>query len=158
MASFSFNEAAYPGINLRGYILKLLLSFFTKLYVFWGNIRKAFLMIKLSSEEDKNRFCLFFWRSVITLFVFIIPLSYLGLMYPYSFKIMFWNIMLLSSLLMHAYAVEQFFTWPILWKEERVLMNQWVQGILHSDLVIQKCTELKTNEGWRISGNVHRVC
>lgn len=102
MASFSFNEAAYPGINLRGYILKLLLSFFTKLYVFWGNIRKAFLMIKLSSEEDKNRFCLFFWRSVITLFVFIIPLSYLGLMYPYSFKIMFWNIMLLSSLLMHA--------------------------------------------------------
>lgn len=55
----SLNEAAYPGINLMGNMLELLLMFRTNQYVLLADIRKAFLMIKLEAEEDKNRFCFF---------------------------------------------------------------------------------------------------
>lgn len=56
---YSLNEAAYPGINLMGDMLKLLLLFRSNKYVLLADIRKAFLMIRLSLEEDKNRFCFF---------------------------------------------------------------------------------------------------
>lgn len=53
----SLNEAAYPDINFVGNMLELLL-FSTNRYVLLADIRKAFLMIKLESERDKNRFFL----------------------------------------------------------------------------------------------------
>ena len=57
----SLNEAAYPGIDLMGSILKLLFYFRTNKFVLLSDIKQAFLMIKLKNEIDKNRFC-FFWR------------------------------------------------------------------------------------------------
>ena len=56
---YSLNEAAYPGINLMGDMLELLLLFRTNKYVMLADIRKAFPMIKLESLEDRNRFCFF---------------------------------------------------------------------------------------------------
>ena len=55
----SLNEAAYPGVNLMGDLLELLLKFRTNENVLLADIRKAFLMIKLSKMEDRNKFCLF---------------------------------------------------------------------------------------------------
>ena len=57
----SLNEAAYPGIDLMGSILKLLFYFRTNKFVLLSDIKQAFLMVKLKNEIDKNRFC-FFWR------------------------------------------------------------------------------------------------
>ena len=56
---YSLNEAAYPGINLMGNMLESLLLFRTNKYVMLAYIRKACLMIKLESLEDRNRFCFF---------------------------------------------------------------------------------------------------
>ena len=58
-AKYSLNEAAYPGINLMGDMLELLLLFRSDKYVMLADIRKAFLMIKIGSIEDRNRFCFF---------------------------------------------------------------------------------------------------
>ena len=58
----SLNEAAYPGIDLMGSILKLLLYFRTNDLVMVSDVKQAFLMVKLKKEEDKNRFC-FFWKK-----------------------------------------------------------------------------------------------
>ena len=55
----SLNEASYVGINLMGDMLELLMHFRTNKFVFLGDLRKAFLMIKLKSIRDKNRFCFF---------------------------------------------------------------------------------------------------
>ena len=55
----SLNEAVYPGINLMKNLLDLMLYFRSNKFVFLADIRKAFLMIKLRSEKDKNRFCFF---------------------------------------------------------------------------------------------------
>ena len=55
----SLNEAAYSGVNLTGDMLQLLLSFRANNYVLLADIRKAFLMIRLKLEGDKNRFCFF---------------------------------------------------------------------------------------------------
>ena len=57
----SLNEAAYPGIDLMGSLLKLLFYFRTNKIVMLSDIKQAFLMVKLKNEIDKNRFC-FFWR------------------------------------------------------------------------------------------------
>ena len=57
---YSLNEAAYPGINLMGDMLDLLLLFRSNKYVMLADIRKAFLMIKIGSIEDRNRFCFVF--------------------------------------------------------------------------------------------------
>ena len=57
----SLNEAAYPGIDLMGSILKLLFYFRTNKFVMVSDIKQAFLMVKLKKEEDKNKFC-FFWK------------------------------------------------------------------------------------------------
>ena len=55
----SINEAAYTVIDLMGTILKLLFYLRTNKYVMLSDIKQAFLMIKLASEYDKNRFCFF---------------------------------------------------------------------------------------------------
>ena len=60
--SYSLNECAYPGINLLRDLTELLLYFRTNNFAMIGDIRKAFLQIKLASDEDRNRFC-FFWRE-----------------------------------------------------------------------------------------------
>ena len=57
----SLNEAAYPGIDLMGSILKLLFYFRTNKHVMVSDVKQAFLMVKLNNEDDKNRFC-FFWK------------------------------------------------------------------------------------------------
>ena len=58
----SLNEASFPGINLINDLFKLLVRVRQGKYVAMGDIRKAFLMIGLRDEEDKNRFCLL-WRD-----------------------------------------------------------------------------------------------
>ena len=80
---YSLNEAAYPGINLTEDMLELLLLFRTNKYVMLADIRKAFLMIKLGSLEDRNRFC--FFMKEISWFVLGIPPLYLVLMPVPSF-------------------------------------------------------------------------
>ena len=55
----SLNEAAYPGINLMADLLEMLLKFRVDKHVLLADIKKAFLMIKLQCEEDKNKFCFF---------------------------------------------------------------------------------------------------
>ena len=56
---YSVNEAVYTGVNLINTIVEILLRFQIKKYVMLRDIRKAFLMIKLKREEDKNRFSFF---------------------------------------------------------------------------------------------------
>ena len=58
-SSRSLNEVSYPDINLINDMLNLLLLFRTNKYVLLADIKKAFLMIKLNSEKDENRFCFF---------------------------------------------------------------------------------------------------
>ena len=55
----SLNEAAYPGIDMMSSLLKLMLHFRTNKYVLLSDIKQAFLMIRLKSEFDKNKFCFF---------------------------------------------------------------------------------------------------
>ena len=55
----SLNEAAFPGVDLMNNLLSLLLYFRSNFYVLLSDIAKAFLQIRLASEEDKNRFCFF---------------------------------------------------------------------------------------------------
>lgn len=62
--SCSLNEAAYPGVNLMNDLLGLLL-FKTNKYVLLADTRKAVLIIKLNSDNDKNRlfFFVFFLKE-----------------------------------------------------------------------------------------------
>ena len=55
----SLNEASYAGVNLMKDMLELMVLFRTNRYVLLSDIRKAFLMIKLKSAKDRNRFCFF---------------------------------------------------------------------------------------------------
>ena len=60
----SLNEAVFPGIDLVNNLLSLLLYSRSKFFFFFfffllSDIAKAFLQIRLASEEDKNRFCFF---------------------------------------------------------------------------------------------------
>ena len=55
----SINEASYGGINIMSDMLELLMLFRTNKYVFLGDLRKAFLMIKLKSIRYMNHFCFF---------------------------------------------------------------------------------------------------
>ena len=57
--SLSLNDASYAGINLMGDLLELLLSFRSNEFMMLADIRKAFLMVKLLEDRDKNRFCFF---------------------------------------------------------------------------------------------------
>lgn len=58
----SLNEASYPGVDLMGSLFGLLCIFRSNKYVIIGDIKKAFLQIKLKLEEDRNRFCIF-WEE-----------------------------------------------------------------------------------------------
>ena len=55
----SLNEAAYVGVNLMQDLVKLLMCFRTNKYTLLGDLRKAFLSIKLKLPADKNKFCFF---------------------------------------------------------------------------------------------------
>ena len=55
----SLNEAAYAGVNLMGDIVQLSLYFRTNDIIMIGDIKQAFLQIRLAKTEDKNRFCFF---------------------------------------------------------------------------------------------------
>ena len=52
----SLNEAAYAGVDLMSGLLDLLLKFKSNDYFMLADIKQAFLQIKLSKLEDKNRF------------------------------------------------------------------------------------------------------
>ena len=51
--------ASYAGINLLNDMTQLLLYFRSNNFTILSDIKKAFLMIKLSEESDRNRFCFF---------------------------------------------------------------------------------------------------
>ena len=55
----SLNEAAFLGIDLTNNLLSLLLYFRSDFYVLLSDIAKAFLQIRLASEEDENKFSFF---------------------------------------------------------------------------------------------------
>ena len=63
----SLNEAAFPGTDLMNSLLSLIMQFRTNFFVLLADIAKAFLQIRLTLEEDKNRFC--FFRKVNGKFV-----------------------------------------------------------------------------------------
>ena len=52
----SLNEAAFPGVNILNCMLDLLQYFRTNKYCMLSDIEKAFLIIRLKSERDKNKF------------------------------------------------------------------------------------------------------
>ena len=55
----SLNEASYKGINLMQDMAALIMKFRTNNYTLLGDLKKAFLQIKLKLLKDKNRFCFF---------------------------------------------------------------------------------------------------
>ena len=55
----SLNESAYVGINLMQDMAALLMLFRTNKFTLLGDLRKAFLQIKLKLQRDRNRFCFF---------------------------------------------------------------------------------------------------
>ena len=59
----SLNEAAFKGVNLMGDLTALLLSFRANKYVMFSDIKKAFLMIKLKLESDRNKFSFFWYKD-----------------------------------------------------------------------------------------------
>ena len=56
----SLNEASYVGINLMQDMAALIMLFRTNKFALLGDLRKAFLQIKLKLLKDRNRFCFFF--------------------------------------------------------------------------------------------------
>lgn len=59
----SLNEAAYPGTDLMSDLMGLLNYFRINKYVLLADIAKAFLMIKLKSNFDKNKFSFLLFRN-----------------------------------------------------------------------------------------------
>lgn len=57
--SVSLNDAAYVGVNLARDMFNLTLLFRINKNVLLADIRKALLMIRLASDENKYKFCLF---------------------------------------------------------------------------------------------------
>ena len=55
----SLNEASYVGINLMQDMAALIMLFRTNKFALLGDLRKAFLQIKLKLLKDRNRFCFF---------------------------------------------------------------------------------------------------
>ena len=88
----SLNEAAFPGIDLMNNLLSLLLYFRSNFYVALSDIAKAFLQIRLASEEDKNRFFFFLGKLMGNLFLTDTILSSSGLFLALSFLIMLYSI------------------------------------------------------------------
>ena len=52
----SLNEACYPGVNLLNDLFSLLIKTRADNYIMISDVKQAFLMIRLKSETDKNRF------------------------------------------------------------------------------------------------------
>ena len=63
----SLNEAAFPGIDLLGNLLKLLIGIRHDDFLVLSDIKSAFLQIKLKTDYDKNKFCILFRDSDGTL-------------------------------------------------------------------------------------------
>ena len=61
--NYFLHEAAYPGINLIHNLIEILLKFRMNKFVMLGDIKKAFLMIRLKTERDRNRSCLFIKKN-----------------------------------------------------------------------------------------------
>ena len=59
----SLNMACYPGVDLMASLFKLLLQFRSNQFIIVGDIRKAFLQIRLKLESDRNRFCFFLIKN-----------------------------------------------------------------------------------------------
>ncbi|KAG1656271.1 hypothetical protein GQR58_024052 [Nymphon striatum] len=68
----SLNMAAFSGIDLMSNLFDLLIKFRTGRCAVLSDIRKAFLMIRLKNEEDKNRFSFLIKKD--------------GKFYPYRYK------------------------------------------------------------------------
>ena len=83
--NYSLNEAAYPGISLINNLIEILLKFKMIKFVMLGDVKKAFLMIRLKTERDKNRFCFFSIKRITNLSAIITRLYYLGLMPVHSY-------------------------------------------------------------------------
>ena len=62
-SNYFLNEATYPGINLINNLIQILLKFRTNKFVMLGDIKKAFLMIRLKIERDQNWFCFFIKKN-----------------------------------------------------------------------------------------------
>jgi len=58
----SLNEAAYAGVDLMSDLIGLLLKIRENDYLVMSDIKKAFLMINLSKESDKNKFSIL-WKN-----------------------------------------------------------------------------------------------
>jgi hypothetical protein len=54
----SLNDAAFPGVDLMGDLFALLIELRYDDYLLMSDIKQAFLQIRLSSESDKNKFCI----------------------------------------------------------------------------------------------------
>ena len=59
----SLNEAAYPGTDLMADMVGLLNYFRTNQFCMQSDIIKAFLMIRLKLEKDKNRFSFILYKD-----------------------------------------------------------------------------------------------
>lgn len=58
----SLNEACFPGINLMNNLLELLIKIRSDSFLVMGDIKQAFLMIKLKDVFDKNKFSIL-WKT-----------------------------------------------------------------------------------------------
>ena len=54
----SLNEAAFPGMDLLGSLFCILLKIRSNNFLVISDIRQAFLQIKLSTDFDRNKFCI----------------------------------------------------------------------------------------------------
>ena len=55
----SINQSSYIGVNLMADMCELLLKFRSNKHVLLGDLKHAFLQIKLKLLSDRNRFCFF---------------------------------------------------------------------------------------------------
>ena len=58
----SLNEAAYPGIDLLSNMMELLIKIRNNKYFVMSDIKQAFLMIKIKTESDRNKFSIL-WKD-----------------------------------------------------------------------------------------------
>ena len=93
----SLNEAAFPGIDLMNNLLSLLLYFRSNFYVLLSDITKAFLQIRMTSEEVKDRFC--FFRKINGKFV---PYRYRTIIFGFVSSPFILNYVMQYHLLVHA--------------------------------------------------------
>ena len=98
---YSLNEAAYPRINLINNLIEILLKFKMNKFVMLGDIKKAFIRIKLKTERDQNRF-FFQSRKITNLSAIVTRLYYSDLMSVRSYRISFYTIISINIPMMNA--------------------------------------------------------